>query len=264
MNFLLLVAFPKAQISERLLENPAVRHFLLTFEEQDPFAVPDWNVASWGLDGIGFMFFAELCLSDGPRTLRLLGGLDLFEFQVLSECSQTLRRQMSFYHEDWPDLLPCIASIGIQARKCISDSWHTIMISHDITEIIFWLWYSQFFTSPGTATPNLQFYCAACVLWLPLATKLIVQALTMHYGRAAQLSLVSLRTLVWVQDWKVTAVTVLCFLCVYLCLFFSCSTKHVRCTVTMRQSGSSATGGSDSTNNNSQHHKISEEKCGVF
>lgn len=137
--FLLHVAFPKAQISERLLENPAVRHFLLTFEEQDPFAVPDWNVSSWGLDGIGFMFFAELCLSDGPRTLRLLGGLDLFEFQVLSKCSQTLRCQMSFYHEDWPDLLPCIASIGIQARKCISDSWHTIMISHDVTEMIFWL-----------------------------------------------------------------------------------------------------------------------------
>lgn len=121
-EFFVHVAFPKAQISERLLENPAVRHFLLTFEEQDPFAVPDWNVSSWGLDGIGFMFFAQLCLSDGPRTLRLLGGLDLFEFQVLSECSQTLRCQMSFYHEDWPDLLPCIASIGIQARKCISDS----------------------------------------------------------------------------------------------------------------------------------------------
>jgi len=67
-----------AQISERLLENPAVRHFLLTFEEQD-----------------------------------------------------------------WPDLLPCIASIGIQA-------------------------------------------------------------LTMHYGRAAQLSLGSLRTLAkWIERYRV-------------------------------------------------------------
>ena len=41
--------FPKAQISERLLESPAVRHFLLTFEEQDcslsrigTFHLGDW------------------------------------------------------------------------------------------------------------------------------------------------------------------------------------------------------------------------------